>query len=307
MATIHRATRDNRSCPMTTTIDAPAPAARPAPGRAAPPRPPGPARGPRRVRDAGGGGRVRASRAALQRRQGLGRPAAAGREGVSAGTLPLPGHARGHRATTSTRSSSTGTSAMADLGEELLVASVQDSIDRGRVADPGPGGSRNRLQSVTLLDAITAHGFDACIGGARRDEDKARAKERVLSFRDAFGQWDPRNQRPELWHLYHGRVRTGEHLRAFPLSDWTELDVWQYIRREDITPPVDLLRPSAPRRRARRHAAGGVGVGRPRPGRGRRGRHGPVPHRGRRHLHRGGALAGAAPSTRSSPRSPPRG
>jgi sulfate adenylyltransferase subunit 2 len=127
--------------------------------------------------------------------------------------------------------------AMADLGEELLVASVQESIDRGRVPDPGPQGSRNRLQSVTLLDAITARGFDACIGGARRDEDKARAKERVLSFRDSFGQWDPRNQRPELWHLYHGRVRTGEHLRAFPLSDWTELDVWQYIQREDIRLP----------------------------------------------------------------------
>jgi sulfate adenylyltransferase subunit 2 len=126
---------------------------------------------------------------------------------------------------------------MAELGEELLVASVQDSIDRGRVPDPGPGGTRNRLQSVTLLDAITAHGFDACIGGARRDEDKARAKERVLSFRDAFGQWDPRHQRPELWHLYHGRVRSGEHLRAFPLSDWTELDIWQYIRREHIALP----------------------------------------------------------------------
>jgi sulfate adenylyltransferase subunit 2 len=126
---------------------------------------------------------------------------------------------------------------MAELGEELLVAAVQDSIDRGRVADPGDRGSRNRLQSVTLLDAINAHGFDACIGGARRDEDKARAKERVLSFRDSFGQWDPRNQRPELWHLYHGRVRAGEHLRAFPLSDWTELDVWQYIRREHIALP----------------------------------------------------------------------
>jgi sulfate adenylyltransferase subunit 2 len=126
---------------------------------------------------------------------------------------------------------------MAELGEELLVAAVQDSIDRGRVPDPGPGGTRNRLQSVTLLDAITAHGFDACIGGARRDEDKARAKERVLSFRDAFGQWDPRHQRPELWHLYHGRVRRGEHLRAFPLSDWTELDIWQYIRREHIALP----------------------------------------------------------------------
>jgi len=126
---------------------------------------------------------------------------------------------------------------MANLGEDLIVASVQDSIDRGRVIDPGPGATRNRLQSVTLLDAIAAHGFDACIGGARRDEDKARAKERVLSFRDSFGQWDPRHQRPELWHLYHGRVRAGEHLRAFPLSDWTELDVWQYIRREAIALP----------------------------------------------------------------------
>jgi len=126
---------------------------------------------------------------------------------------------------------------MAELGEELIVASVQESIDQGRVGDPGPIGSRNRLQSVTLLDAIAAHGFDACIGGARRDEDKARAKERILSFRDSFGQWDPRNQRPELWHLYHGRVRPGEHLRAFPLSDWTELDVWQYIRREEIVLP----------------------------------------------------------------------
>jgi sulfate adenylyltransferase subunit 2 len=127
---------------------------------------------------------------------------------------------------------------IAELGEQLVVASVQDSIDRGRVADPGPDGSRNRLQSVTLLDAIAEHGFDACIGGARRDEDKARAKERILSFRDAFGQWDPRNQRPELWHLYHGRVQPGEHLRAFPLSDWTELDVWQYIRREEIALPA---------------------------------------------------------------------
>jgi sulfate adenylyltransferase subunit 2 len=126
---------------------------------------------------------------------------------------------------------------VAELGEDLLVASVQESIDQGRVLDPGPGLSRNGLQSVTLLDAIARHGFDACIGGARRDEDKARAKERVLSFRDAFGQWDPRNQRPELWHLYHGRVRTGEHLRAFPLSDWTELDVWQYIERESIALP----------------------------------------------------------------------
>jgi sulfate adenylyltransferase subunit 2 len=123
------------------------------------------------------------------------------------------------------------------LGARLLVAKVQDSIDQGRVADPGPMGVRNRLQSVTLLDAITEHQFDAAFGGARRDEDKARAKERILSFRDAFGQWDPRQQRPELWQLYQGRVNAGEHLRAFPLSDWTELDVWQYIEREEMELP----------------------------------------------------------------------
>jgi sulfate adenylyltransferase subunit 2 len=122
-------------------------------------------------------------------------------------------------------------------GARLVVASVQDSIDQGRVADPGPGASRNRLQTTTLLDAINAHGFDAAFGGARRDEDKARAKERVLSFRDSFGQWDPKRQRPELWQLYQGTVRPGEHLRAFPLSDWTELDIWQYIRREQIELP----------------------------------------------------------------------
>jgi sulfate adenylyltransferase subunit 2 len=122
-------------------------------------------------------------------------------------------------------------------GARLIVAKVQDSIDQGKVADPGPLGSRNRLQTVTLLDAITTHSFDAAFGGARRDEDKARAKERVLSFRDAFGQWDPRQQRPELWQLYQGKVNPGEHVRAFPLSDWTELDVWQYIGREKMELP----------------------------------------------------------------------
>ena len=128
-------------------------------------------------------------------------------------------------------------SAVARHGARLVVASVQDSIDQGKVADPGPLGPRNRLQTVTLLDAITANGFDAAFGGARRDEDKARAKERILSFRDAFGQWDPRQQRPELWQLYQGKVNPGEHLRAFPLSDWTELDIWQYIEREKMELP----------------------------------------------------------------------
>jgi len=123
------------------------------------------------------------------------------------------------------------------LGARLVVAKVQDTIDQGRVADPGPVASRNRLQTTTLLDAINEHQFDAAFGGARRDEDKARAKERVLSFRDSFGQWDPKRQRPELWQLYQGSVRPGEHLRAFPLSDFTELDVWQYIRRERVVLP----------------------------------------------------------------------
>jgi sulfate adenylyltransferase subunit 2 len=124
------------------------------------------------------------------------------------------------------------------LGVRLLVASVQESIDQGRaVEEPGPRASRNRLQTTTLLDAIESHGFDAVLGGARRDEEKARAKERFFSFRDEFGQWDPKNQRPELWNLYNGRIRKGEHIRVFPLSNWTELDIWQYIADEDITLP----------------------------------------------------------------------
>ena len=127
---------------------------------------------------------------------------------------------------------------MAELGERLIVASVQESIDRGRVVEEsGPRASRNRLQTTTLLDTIEAYGFDAAVGGARRDEEKARAKERILSFRDEFGQWDPKNQRPELWSLYNGRIRKGEHIRAFPLSNWTELDVWQYIAREQLEVP----------------------------------------------------------------------
>src|SRR3954447_17610341 len=121
-----------------------------------------------------------------------------------------------------------------ELDARLIVASVQDSIDKGRVAEEtGPRASRNRLQTITLLDAIEEHGFDAAFGGARRDEERARAKERVFSFRDDFGQWDPRRQRPELWSLYNGRIRKGEHVRVFPLSNWTELDVWQYIAEEE--------------------------------------------------------------------------
>jgi sulfate adenylyltransferase subunit 2 len=125
-----------------------------------------------------------------------------------------------------------------EVGAELIVASVQDSIDRGRVVEEtGPRASRNRLQSVTLLDALEEHGFKAAFGGARRDEERARAKERILSFRDDFGQWDPKVQRPELWDLYNGFIKPGEHVRVFPLSNWTELDVWQYVREEGIALP----------------------------------------------------------------------
>jgi sulfate adenylyltransferase subunit 2 len=127
---------------------------------------------------------------------------------------------------------------VAELGERLIVAKVQDSIDAGRVVEEtGPRASRNRLQTTTLLDAIAEHGFDAAFGGARRDEERARAKERIMSFRDDFGGWDPKRQRPELWSLYNGRIRRGEHVRVFPLSNWTELDVWQYIVTEELEVP----------------------------------------------------------------------
>ena len=126
----------------------------------------------------------------------------------------------------------------AELNVRLVVASVQESIDQGRaIEETGRWVSRNRLQTVTLLDAIEEHRFDALFGGARRDEEKARAKERVFSFRDEFGQWDPKNQRPELWNLYNTRIRRGEHIRVFPLSNWTELDVWSYIERENLEIP----------------------------------------------------------------------
>src|SRR5258706_1609858 len=126
----------------------------------------------------------------------------------------------------------------AELAERLIVRSVQDSIDQGRVVLRSPDESRNVHQSVTLLDAIAEFGFDACIGGARRDEEKARAKERIFSFRDEFGQWDPKNQRPEIWDLYNTRVRPGENIRVFPISNWTELDVWRYIEREELDIPT---------------------------------------------------------------------
>jgi sulfate adenylyltransferase subunit 2 len=155
----------------------------------------------------------------------------------------------------------------AELGVELIVASVQESIDTGRAVDEtGPRASRNRLQTVTLLDAIEAHGFDAAFGGARRDEERARAKERIFSFRDDFGQWDPRNQRAELWNLYNGRIRRGEHVRVFPISNWTELDVRDALRR--------VRARGARRRRGAVH------------------RQRPLPHRRGPHDHRRRALRG---------------
>jgi len=127
---------------------------------------------------------------------------------------------------------------VAQLGEQLIVASVQASIDAGRVKEEtGPRASRNRLQTTTLLDAIEQHAFDACFGGARRDEERARAKERIFSFRDDFGGWDPKNQRPELWSIYNGRIHRGESVRVFPISNWTELDVWEYIAEEQLEVP----------------------------------------------------------------------
>jgi sulfate adenylyltransferase subunit 2 len=128
---------------------------------------------------------------------------------------------------------------VAEIGERLVVASVQESLDRGRVVEQtGPRASRNQLQTTTLLDAIEDHGFDAAMGGARRDEERSRAKERIFSFRDDFGQWNPRAQRPELWNLYNARIRKGEHIRVFPISNWTELDVWQYVARESVELPA---------------------------------------------------------------------
>ncbi|WP_166334090.1 sulfate adenylyltransferase subunit CysD [Sphingobacterium chungjuense] len=127
---------------------------------------------------------------------------------------------------------------VAELGEQLIVGYVQDSIDQGKVVEQtGKNASRNALQTVTLLDTIEQYGFDACIGGARRDEEKARAKERIFSVRDEFGQWDPKRQRPELWNILNGKINKGENVRVFPISNWTELDVWNYIKRENIALP----------------------------------------------------------------------
>ena len=171
------------------------------------------------------------------------------------------------------------------LGLKLVVGSVQEFIDRGELAERADG-TRNPLQTVPLLDAIQRNKFDAVFGGGRRDEDKARAKERILSLRDEFGQWDPRNQRPELWNLYNGRHTVGQHVRAFPISNWTELDIWRYIERENIELPRPVLRPRARGLRPRRHVARrrrGLPAA---PARGSHHQDGPLPHRRRHVLHR---------------------
>ena len=193
---------------------------------------------------------------AVLRRQGLDRDAPPRREGVLARPAPVPGDARRHRPQLP-RGARVPRPARRRARRAAGRASVQDVDRRGPGASrrPGPAPSRNRLQTATLLDAIEEHRFDAVFGGARRDEEKARAKERVSRFRDEFGQWDPKNQRPELWSLYNGRHRQGEHIRVFPLSNWTELDIWQYIGDEDIELPVDLLRAPARGVPPRRHAA----------------------------------------------------
>ena len=191
---------------------------------------------------------------------------------------------------------------VAELGVHLIVASVPEAIADGLVREE-PNGSRNRIQTPVLLDAVEKHGFTALFGGARRDEDKARAKERMFSFRDEFGQWDPKNQRPELWDLYNGRIHLGESIRVFPLSNWTELDIWQYIAREEIAIPDALPGAGARGRRAAGDALRGQRV-RPAP-RGRAGApgDGALPHRGRRQPDRGRAVERRPPSRRSSPRS----
>ncbi len=180
------------------------------------------------------------------------------------------------------------------VGARLVVVSLQDDIDEGHIVeDIGPRASRNRLQTTTLLRGIEENRFDAVFGGARRDEEKARAKERVFSFRDEFGQWDPKNQRPELWSLYNGRHRQGEHIRVFPLSNWTELDIWQYIADEDIELPSIYFAHRRQVFHARRHVDGRL-ASHPTPARrGGGGAHGALPHRRRRHLHRRGRVAAA--------------
>ena len=181
--------------------------------------------------------RARAAGAALLRRQGLDRPAAARREGVPARQVPVPGDARRHRPQLPRGDRVPRPPRRRARGAPRRRERAGLDRPRARRRADGPRASRNLLQTTTLLDAIEEHGFDAAMGGARRDEERSRAKERIFSFRDDFGQWNPRAQRPELWNLYNGRIRKGEHIRVFPISNWTELDVWQYIARENLELP----------------------------------------------------------------------
>ena len=201
-----------------------------------------------------GGRRVRAPGAAVLRRQGLDRDAAPGDQGVRAGPAAVPGDARRHRPQLRRGDRHPRRAGRPSTACAWSWPASKRTSTAGRVVDNGP--SRNPLQTVTLLRAIRENKFDAAFGGARRDEEKARAKERVFSFRDEFGQWDPKAQRPELWNLYNGRHRKGEHIRVFPLSNWTEYDIWAYIGAEDIALPRHLLRAPAAGVPARRNAAG---------------------------------------------------
>ena len=188
------------------------------------------------------------------------------------------------------------------LGLRLQVAHVQDWIDDGRLAER-PDGTRNPLQTVPLLDTIAEHRFDAVFGGGRRDEERARAKERIICLRDAFGRWDPRTQRPELWNLYNGRHAPGEHVRVFPISNWTELDVWRYIERENVELPSIYYAHERAGVPPRRHVAGRGPVGRTARRRDAGDEDGALPHRRRRLVHRRRRVRPPRPSTRSSPRS----
>ena len=230
------------------------------------------------------------------------------RQGVLAGPAAVPGDARRHRRTTSPRSSTSATGPSTSSACAWSWRRCRTRSTPGRVVEEtGPRASRNRLQTITLLDAIEEHRFDAVFGGARRDEEKARAKERVFSFRDEFGQWDPKNQRPELWNLYNGRHRKGEHIRVFPLSNWTELDIWQYIADERHRAAVDLLR--APSARCSERDGMLLAVtpfvtlaDGEEPFEADRA----LPHRRRRDLHRRGRVDRGHGRPRSSPRSRPR-
>ena len=269
------------------------PPAQPGQYEAEPPAVPGGRGHPHHPR---GGRRVRAPGAAVLRRQGLDRHAAPGHQGVRAGPGAVPGHARRHRPQLRRGASPPATSWSTGTGVRLVVASVAGRHRRR------PGG-RQRSVAQPAADGDAAardprEPFDAAFGGARRDEEKARAKERVFSFRDEFGQWDPKAQRPELWNLYNGRHRKGEHIRVFPLSNWTEYDIWAYIGAEGIELAVHLLRAPPAGVPARRNAAGRPRISAAHADEEVFETDGAVPHRRRRDLHRMCGVDGGRRSTR---------